>query len=111
MKAISKNVHMVAWVLGLVVTASGNALAADEEAGDGAATEVAPPVEVIERHAHGQTITEYRRGNEIFMMTVKPRFGPKQYWSDPDGDGQFQRSTSDNVSEDVNLPKWRLGSW
>jgi len=83
-----------------------DASTADEE--QSAAPE-APTVEP--RTEHGQTITEYRRQGQVFMMTVKPRAGPKQYWDDPDGDGQFQRSTSSNVDESINVPKWRLGSW
>jgi len=68
-------------------------------------------VEVNTRREHGQTITEYSRNGEVFLMIVKPRVGPKQYWQDPDGDGQFQRSTSDDIDESVNLPKWRIGTW
>jgi hypothetical protein len=111
MKTKSQKTYAATLALGLVVAGSGIVLAADEETADSASEAVPPPPEVIERQAYGQTITEYRRGNEIFMMTVKPRYGPKQYWNDPDGDGQFQRSTSDDVSEDMNLPKWRLGGW
>ena len=71
-----------------------------------------PPVpRVHRRQEHGQTITEYSRGGRVFLMTVKPRVGPTQYWDDPDGDGQFQRSTSDDIDESPNLPKWRLGGW
>ena len=99
-----------AYALTLAVASPGMALAADEENTDGAAV-VAPLPEVTQREAYGQTITEYRRGNDVFLMTVKPRYGPTQYWSDPDGDGQFQRSTSDDVSDEINLPKWRLGGW
>lgn len=66
---------------------------------------------VRERVEYGQTITEYERRGGVYLMTVKPRVGPTQYWSDRDGDGQFQRSTNDGIDEDLNLPKWRLGSW
>lgn len=70
-----------------------------------------PPPRVQTRQEYGQTITEYARGGRVFMMTVKPRTGPTQYWEDPDGDGEFQRRTSDNIDETINLPKWRLGGW
>lgn len=80
-------------------------------AGDDRPQEGPAPVDIRERQAFGQTITEYERAGRVFLMTVKPRVGPTQYWNDPDGDGQFQRSTSDNIDESVNLPKWRLGGW
>lgn len=70
-----------------------------------------PPVSVDRRQQFGQTITEYKRGGRLFLMTVKPRNGPTQYWDDLDGDGQFQRSNSNNIDETMNLPKWRLGNW
>jgi len=60
---------------------------------------------------YGQTITEYERGGRVFLITVEPRVGPTQYWNDPDGDGQFQRRNSDDIDENVNLPKWRIGGW
>lgn len=78
---------------------------------DAASAQAPPPYEVRQRQAYGQTITEYERGGDVFMMTVKPRTGWTQYWNDPDGDGQFQRSTSDDIDENMNLPKWRLGGW
>lgn len=70
-----------------------------------------PPPRVHRREEFGQTITEYERGGRVFLMTVKPRIGPTQYWDDPDGDGQFQRRNSDTIDENHNLPKWRLGEW
>lgn len=73
--------------------------------------EAPPPPTVRERREHGQIITEYERRGGVYLMTVKPRVGPTQYWNDPDGDGQFQNSTSDDIDESLNLPKWRLGGW
>lgn len=81
---------------------------AESDSDEAAAPEM-PTVQT--RIEHGQTITEYRRQGRVFMMTVEPRRGPKQYWNDPDGDGQFQRRTSPDLDENVNLPKWRLGGW
>lgn len=83
-----------------------------QAAGDDASSAEAPEAPVVQtRVEHGQTITEYRRQGRVFMMTVEPRTGPKQYWNDADGDGQFQRRTSPDLDENVNLPKWRLGGW
>lgn len=69
------------------------------------------PQEVRQRQQFGQTVTEYLRNGRVFMITVKPRIGPTQYWNDPDGDGEFQRPTSSGIDEDINLPKFRLGGW
>ncbi|MGA8260569.1 MAG: DUF2782 domain-containing protein [Arenicellales bacterium] len=69
------------------------------------------PQEVRQRQQFGQTVTEYLRNGRVFMITVKPRIGPTQYWNDPDGDGEFQRRTSSGINEDINLPKFRLGGW
>lgn len=117
--------------LGMMLALGGAARAAQDEAGDetpappditesetdsgvregGKEEQTPPPPRVQTRQEYGQTITEYSRGGRVFMMTVKPRNGPTQYWEDPDGDGEFQRRTSDNIDETINLPKWRLGGW
>lgn len=114
--------------LAVLVALAGPARAAQDEAADaapappeitgpggesGQAREQAapPPVSVDSRQQFGQTITEYKRGGRVFLMTVKPRNGPTQYWDDLDGDGQFQHSNSNNIDETMNLPKWRLGNW
>lgn len=113
--------------LAVLAVLAGPARAAQDEAADSAPSppEIAepgdgsgqdgdqapPPVRVDSRQQFGQTITEYKRGGRVFLMTVKPRNGPTQYWDDLDGDGQFQRSNSNNIDETMNLPKWRLGNW
>ena len=65
---------------------------------------------VIERVEGDRTITEYRRHGQVYMYKVKPKNGPAQYWIDREGDGQFQPHETD-ISDDVNLPKWRIGNW
>lgn len=87
------------------------ALAEGESGQAGEQARTPPPTRIDRRTEHGQTITEYYRGGKLFLMTVKPRVGPTQYWDDPDGDGQFQPRTSDNIDETLNLPKWKIGSW
>jgi hypothetical protein len=120
---------IVTGILALSVAISSGALAAQDESdelrppevssesGDGQAKgdgrksrHIESPV-IREREEYGQIITEYERRGGVYLMTVKPRVGPTQYWNDPDGDGQFQRSTSDDIDENLNLPKWRLGGW
>ena len=78
---------------------------------DQAGREAAPPLEeVIERVEGDQTITEYRRRGQLYMVKVKPKQGPAQYWLDEDGDGRFQEREN-GINEEINLPKWRIGNW
>ncbi len=69
-----------------------------------------PRDDVIERVEGNQTITEYRRFGQIYMVKIQTKNAPAQYWVDPDGDGQFQKREMD-INEDINLPKWRIGNW
>lgn len=127
MNGKAKTLRAAVCGLGVMLALGGGTGAADDEAGDDAppppdiAEEAAnrddgdqqppPAPRVHTRQEHGQTITEYSRGGRVFLMTVKPRGGPTQYWDDPDGDGQFQSRNSSNIDEDMNLPKWRIGGW
>jgi len=101
-----------ALVLSFAVSTGARAGQNSGQGDDAGAAKASPPAqETRVRHEFGQTITEYVRNGEVFMMTVKPRGGPTQYWDDPDGDGQFQSRTSNSIDDNVNLPKWRLGGW
>lgn len=137
MNPISRTLQAALCSLGMIVALSGAVHAAQDEGADDAPEppdiaeqgtgdtdrqsreerqtredEQAPPSPRVHRRKEfGQTITEYERGGRVFLMTVKPRVGPTQYWDDPDGDGQFQRRNSDTIDENHNLPKWRLGEW
>lgn len=95
-------------------TAEGSRQAAGQDAGaseSGASRGTPLPQELRVHHEFGQTVTEYVRNGRVYMMTVKPRVGPTQYWSDPDGDGGFQLRTTGSMNHSINLPKWRVGSW
>ncbi|MBS1270616.1 MAG: hypothetical protein MAG794_01574 [Gammaproteobacteria bacterium] len=133
MKKKSNRRHAVVYALGMTVAFSAGALVAQDDGSDptppelasgegGQATELStqssgtsggvPPTTQVRQHEEfGQKITEYGRQGNVFLITVKPRIGLTQYWNDLDGDGQFQRRASDNIDENVNLPKWRLGGW
>lgn len=101
-----------ALVLSLAVSTGARAGQNGGQGDDQGAAKASPPAqETRVRHEFGQTITEYVRNGEVFMMTVKPRGGPTQYWDDPNGDGQFQNRTSNSIGDNVKLPKWRLGGW
>lgn len=56
------------------------------------------------------TVTEYSRGGHVYSMKIKPGQAPTQYVDAP-GDGQLDRPTNEELFDDYNLPKWRLGNW
>lgn len=56
------------------------------------------------------TVTEYSRGGHVYSMKIKPGQAPTQYVDAP-GDGQLERPTNEEMPDNYNLPKWRLGSW
>jgi hypothetical protein len=55
------------------------------------------------------TVTEFIRGGQVYSLKIKSGQGPTQYLDERD-DKQFGR-TNEGLSDDVNLPKWRLGHW
>lgn len=72
--------------------------------------ELPPPEEITERREGNQVITEYRRFGQVYMIKIKPKVGASQYMVDRDGDGRFETKT-ENLSEEFDLPKWRIGTW
>lgn len=57
------------------------------------------------------TITESRRENgQIYRIELNHSSGAKQYIEETDSDGKIH-STSNDIEETPNLPKWKLGSW
>jgi len=55
------------------------------------------------------TVTEFSRGGRVYSLKIKSGQGPTQYLDDRE-DKQLGR-TNEGLSDDVNLPKWRLGRW
>jgi len=72
--------------------------------------ELPPPDEITQREEGDKFITEYRRFGKVYMIKIKPKVGASQYMVDRDGDGRFETKTQD-INEEFNLPKWRLGTW
>ena len=57
------------------------------------------------------TITESKRENgRVYRIELEHSSGSKQYIEESDSDGKIE-STSNDIEETPNLPKWRLGSW
>lgn len=72
--------------------------------------ELPPPEEITERKEGDQVVTEYRRFGQVYLIKIKPKVGASQYMVDRDGDGRFETKT-ENLSEEFDLPKWRIGTW
>lgn len=56
------------------------------------------------------TVTEYSRGGQVHMIKVKPKNMPPQYIDENEPGGSLQHNDN-GLSEDVALPKWKIGSW
>lgn len=87
-----------------------------EQAAKQYATEEDQPEEEIgrvqtrESVVGGNTVTEFSRGGHVFMLKVKPKNAPAQYIDEALPGGQLTPNDP-GLSEDTNLPKWRLGSF
>lgn len=56
-------------------------------------------------------VTESRRENgQRYLIELEHSTGSKQYIEENDSDGKIE-STSNDIEETPNLPKWKLGSW
>lgn len=56
-------------------------------------------------------VTESRRENgQRYLIELEHSTGSKQYIEETDSDGKIE-STSNDIEETPNLPKWKLGSW
>jgi len=56
-------------------------------------------------------VTESRRENgQIYRIELEHPLGSKQVIEETDSDGKIE-STSNDLEETPNLPKWKLGSW
>lgn len=57
------------------------------------------------------TIKESRRENgQVYRIELKHSSGAKQIIEENDSDGSIE-STSNDIDDTPNLPKWKLGSW
>jgi hypothetical protein len=66
----------------------------------------ADAVPVTHTEANGDTVTEYRVGNQLRVVEVQPLRGPKYYLYDRDGDGIVDKA-GDNPPQTY----FKLFSW
>ncbi|NND00196.1 MAG: hypothetical protein HKN85_08440 [Gammaproteobacteria bacterium] len=56
-------------------------------------------------------VTESRReSGQVYLIELEHSSGSKQYIEENDSDGKIE-STSNDIEETPNLPKWKIGSW
>jgi hypothetical protein len=66
---------------------------------------------VIDNLLGTTTVTESKReSGQVYMIELDHSSGAKQYIEETDSDGKIQ-STSNDIEETPNLPKWKIGSW
>ncbi len=56
------------------------------------------------------TIYEYRRNGDIYMVKVVPAVGPAYYLVDSDGDGQMD-ARQNGLDRGTNINQWKLFQW
>ena len=65
--------------------------------------------EVTIRRNERETVYEYRRNGQLFMVRVLPVVGPPYYFVDVDGDGALEYRPGDPHQNNVN--QWLLHRW
>lgn len=96
------------------VTPKETEAAADTDQPVEVSEQTAQPAEQKERQPSflgNATITESRRENgQLYLVEFEHSAGAKQYMEENDSDGKIE-STSNDIEETPNLPKWKIGSW
>ncbi len=83
----------------------------DKQAVERGAGEDSGTADIREYKEGSQAITEYRRFGQLYMLKIKPKGAAPLYMIDQYGDGELNTRPADSIEDDVNLPKWRLGSF
>ncbi len=65
-------------------------------------------VRIIARENH--EVEEYRVGNNVYMIKVKPKNAPPYYLYDEDGSGNFQWRRGMDL-ERTQVPHWAIMRW
>ncbi len=57
-----------------------------------------------------QTIQEFRKNGQLYMVKIKPDVGPAYYLIDNDGDGNIDVKHSE-IEKDLKINQWKLFEW
>ena len=105
---------------GAVLAASAVLMAGSVAAVDGQQAEAPPPPpplqsgeplepQVTIRRTGRETIYEYRRNGQLYLVRVQPRIGPPYHFVDTDNDGVLDYRPGDPVNDNIN--QWILWRW
>ena len=65
--------------------------------------------EVTIRQTEQETIYEYRRNGQLFLVRVQPRIGPPYHFVDVNGDGSLDYRPGEPTRDNIN--QWVLFRW
>jgi hypothetical protein len=65
--------------------------------------------EVTIRRTPRETVYEYRRNGQLYLVRVQPRFGPPYHFVDVNGDGRLDYRPGEPLRDNVN--QWILFRW
>jgi hypothetical protein len=57
-----------------------------------------------------ETIQEFRRNGQLYMIKIIPQIGPPYYMMDTNGDGQMDVRKND-MDKNTNINMWHLFDW
>lgn len=70
--------------------------------------EMQPDITIIKKGK--DTIEEYRRNGQLYMVKVRPAVGPVYYLLDTNGDGKMDVKKND-MDKNSNINQWILLEW
>lgn len=70
--------------------------------------EMQPDITIIKKG--DDTIQEFRRNGQLYMVKVKPAIGPSYYMLDKNGDGVMDVKKND-LDKNLNINQWLLFEW
>jgi hypothetical protein len=65
--------------------------------------------EVTIRRTDRETIYEYRRNGQLFLVRVQPSYGPPYHFVDVNGDGELDYRPGEPIRDNIN--QWILFRW
>lgn len=70
--------------------------------------EMEPDITIIRKGK--ETIQEYRRNGQLYMIKIIPQVGPAYYMLDTNGDGNMDVKKND-LDKNTRINQWRLFEW
>ena len=70
--------------------------------------EMQPDITIVKKG--GETIQEYRRNGQLYMVKITPVAGPSYFMLDKDGDGVMDVKKN-SLDENTHINQWLLFQW